>query len=93
MGILFAVLGWFFTFVAVFIGIGDPAPGPDLEQQRELKTTLLFGALGLTWLFFGAALYKAARGWRTSKIQSMIAVFGVVFWVVAFFALFSAETR
>jgi hypothetical protein len=74
MSILYSVLGWFFTFLAMFIAIGHPAPGPEQARQEEMKTLWMLASLFLSALFLIAGVARAARKWNEAKLQGGVSI-------------------
>jgi hypothetical protein len=82
MSILSALLGWFFIFLAIFIAIGHPAPGPDQVRKEEIKTLVMMVSLFLSTIFMIAGVTRAIRSWRDAKIQGGVSLFLFFAWLL-----------
>jgi hypothetical protein len=86
-----AVLAWCLAPIAVFIGIGEPRPGPDYERALAHKATLtrgLYGAaLSLAAAAFVAGVLARARGRRGGLVGVFVGgallACTIVWWLVA----------
>ena len=85
-----AVLGWCLVPIAVFIGMGEPRPGPDYEQALAHKATLARGLFGAALLASGAAVVTGVLARARGRRGGLIGVFvggallvGAVLWWLA----------
>jgi hypothetical protein len=88
MPILFSLLGWLFTFVAVFIAIGDPMLSPGYEAAQEHKQYATIAAMLLALLFAALGVVRGLRGFREARLSSAVAILLSMLWSVFIVASF-----
>jgi hypothetical protein len=70
-----AIFGWCLVPIAVFIGIGDPRPGPDYERALAHKAILTRGLFGAALLAAAAAVVAGVRARARGRRGGLIGVF------------------
>ena len=88
MAIVFSLLGWVLIFVAGFIAIGDPMPGPGYEAAQETKRYATIAAMSLSLLCSGLGLVRGVRRFQEQKVVSVIAITLSVLWGLLLIASF-----